>query len=76
MKFFIDGVKDFGVGLASGFLLFGVMLGVVLLVMLPFLVPLYFDSLMEGHLSVYYVFLLCFATIFVEMMVFKAFDDV
>ena len=76
MKFFIDCVKEFGEGLVCGFFLFSVMFGFVLLVMLPFLVPLYFDSLMEGHLSVYYVFLLCFATIFVEMMVFKAFDDV
>ena len=74
MKFIVDTFKEFGLMLTCGLFLFGTGLFIVLSIMLPFLVPLYVDSLFKDHLAIHWIFTLVFATIFVEFAIARAIE--
>ena len=60
--------------IACGLYLFWMGFVFVLLIMLPFLVPLYVDSLLEYDLPVHWILTLMFATFFVELAIARALE--
>ena len=74
MKFIVDTFKEFGFMIACSLYLFCVGFLSVLLIMLPFLVPMYVDSLFKDHLAIHWILTLVFATIFVEFTIVRAIE--
>ena len=74
MKFLFDTAREFGVSLACGFFIFGMAFCFSLLIIMPFVVPLYVDSLVEGNLSVHWILLLTLSTFFVEVAIIRAIE--
>ena len=76
MKFLIDTFKEFGLGVLGAFVIFCYAFGFVLLILLPFCVPMYIDSLVAGHLGVHWIFILFVATVFVEFAFVRFIEEV
>ena len=74
MKFLFDTAREFGISLACGFFIFGVAFCFSLLIVMPFAVPLYVDSLVAGNLAVHWILLLTLSTFFVEVAIVRAIE--
>ena len=72
MKFIVDTFKEFGFMIACCLYFFCVCFISILLVMLPFLVPMYVNSLLEYDLPVHWILTLIIATFFVEFAIARA----
>jgi hypothetical protein len=69
MNFLVSSAKDFGLGILGGFILFGYAFIFVALLMTPFIVPMYVDSLVEGHLGIHWILLLLLVTAYIEFVI-------
>tara|TARA_Y100000816_G_C25859671_1_gene448912 strand:- start:12 stop:305 length:294 start_codon:yes stop_codon:yes gene_type:complete len=69
MKFLVDTAKDFGLGILGAFLLFGYAFTFVTLLITPFVVPMYVNSLVEGHLGAHWILFLIIVTAYIEFVI-------
>ena len=69
MNFLVSTAKDFGLGILGGFIIFGYAFTFVALIMTPFVVPMYVDSLVEGHLDIHWILLLFLVTAYIEFVI-------
>lgn len=67
--FLVSTAKDFGLGVLGALVIFCYAFGFVLLILFPFCVPMYVDSLVVGHLGLHWIFILFVAAVFVEFAV-------
>lgn len=74
MKFFVDTCKEFLEALFCGLFIFALAFCFCALIVIPFAVPMYVDSLVEGNLGVHWILLIMMSTFFIEFAVIRVIE--
>ena len=74
MKFFVNTFKEFLEALFCGLFIFSAAFCFCALILIPFAVPMYVDSLVEGHLGVHWILTIMMTTFFVEFAIVRAIE--
>lgn len=67
MKFFVDTCKEFLEALFCGLFIFALAFCFCALIVIPFAVPMYVDSLVEGNLGVHWILLIMMSTFLLSL---------
>jgi len=74
LKFFVSTCKEFLEVLFCGLSIFTLAFCFCALIVIPFVVSMYVDSLVEGHLGVHWILLIMMSTFFIEFAVIRVIE--
>ena len=73
--FLVSTAKDFGLGVLGALVIFFYAFLFILLIFLPFAVPIYVDSLIVGRLGMHWIIMLFLITLFIEFAVIRLIEE-